>query len=108
MEKADDNTFKFIFTTKGDRDHVYQLRPWYLDGAHLILKPWPEDKVLRNISFTTTTLWMQIHDLPPAVVHQGTVERLGNRVGKVHMETVNRRCVMAHTYLLVMVDISIQ
>lgn len=38
VEKVGDNTFKFIFRFKGDRDHIYKNRPWSLDGAHLILK----------------------------------------------------------------------
>lgn len=94
-----ENLFKFIFGNIEDRDQVYKNQPLSLDGAHLILKPWPEDKVLNDIPFNVTTIWMQIHGLPPAMVREGTAERIGNRVGVVIKETINKRCVVAHSYL---------
>lgn len=42
IEKLSDNTFKFCFGTKRDRDYVFKSRPWSLNGALLILKEWPE------------------------------------------------------------------
>lgn len=104
VEKLEANIFKFQFGCKPDRDHVYHLRPWSLDGAHLILKLWPDNKVLREILFDATTLWLQIHGLPPAIIHQGTAEKIGSRVGILHRETVNRSCVVAHRYLRVRVS----
>lgn len=71
MEKGADNMFKIIFGSKDDKDHIFKNRPWSLDGAHLILKPWPDNQVLQDISFDDTTLWLQIHGLPPANLHKG-------------------------------------
>lgn len=62
---------------------------------------------MREIAFDTTTLWLQIHGLPPAIIHEGTAEKIGSRVGFLHPETVNRRSVVAHRYLRVRVDIPI-
>lgn len=64
--------------------------------------------MLREIFFYTTTLWLQIYGLPPAIIHQGTVEKIGSRVGLLHRETVNIRCVVAHRYLWVRVDLSLK
>lgn len=108
VEKANSNMFKFIFGSKRDRDHMFLNRPWSPNDAHLILKPLPENMVIQDISFATTTLLLQIHGMPPAVIHEGTTKRIGNRVGKVHLDKVNRRCVVAHTYLRVWVDVSVQ
>lgn len=108
VEKVGDNTFKFIFGAKWDREHIYKNRPWSLNGAHLILKPWLESQVLGDLSSASTTLWLQIHGFPPAVIQEGTAERIGNRVGKVHMETVTNRSVVAHSYIHIRVDIPIK
>lgn len=108
VDKMEDNIFKFQFGCKEDRDYIYHLRPWSFDGAHLILKLWLENKVLREIPFDTTTLWLQIHGIPPAILHQGTVEKIGSRVRLLHMEMVTRRCVVAHRFLRVRVDISLK
>lgn len=108
VEKVDENTFKFVFSSKGDRDHIYKNRLWFLDGAHLILKPWPENKILKDLCFGSTTLWMQIHGLPPEVIHEGTTERIGSHVGTVHLDTINKRCIVAYSYLRVRVDIPVK
>lgn len=60
-----------------------------------------------NIPFNNITMWMQIHGLPSAMVHEGTVERIGNRVGTVHLETINKRYVVTHSYLHFQVDIPV-
>lgn len=61
--------------------------------------------MLKDISFAATTLWMQIHKLPPEMVHAGMAERIGNRVGTVLKETLNKWCVVAHIYLRLRVNI---
>lgn len=101
VEKLDNNTFNFQFGCKEDREHIYQLRPWSLDGAHLILKLWPKNKTLSEISFDITTLWLQI-------LHQGMAEKISSRVGILHKETVTKRCVVGHRFLRVRVDISLK
>lgn len=108
VDKMEDNIFKFLFGSEEDRDHIYNLRPWSLDEAHLILKLWPDNKVLREISFDTATLWVQVHGLAPAILHQNTAEKIGSRIGLLHMDTVNRKSVVAHRYLRVRVDISLK
>lgn len=56
-----------------------------------------------NIPFNNITMWMQIHGLPSAMVHEGTVERIGNRVGTVHLDFQ----VVTHSYLHFQVDIPV-
>lgn len=105
VDKLENNMFKFLFGCILDRNHIYQNRPWSLDAVHLILKFWPENKILREIPFDTTTLWLQIHGLPPAIFHEGITEKIGRMVGILHQQIVNKRCVISHIYLRVRVDI---
>lgn len=99
VEKLEDNTFKFQFGCTADRNHIYHHTSWSLDGAHLIFKTWPENKILREIPFDITTLWLQIHGLPSAIIHEGTTEKIASKVGFLHQKTINSRCVIAHRYL---------
>lgn len=108
VERVAENIFKIIFGCKEDRDRIFRNRPWSLDGAYLILKLWPDNLVMNDILFDANTLWLQIHGLPPAVMQEGTAEKIGNRVGKVHLDTINRQCVVAHYYLWVRVKVQIK
>lgn len=72
------------------------------------MKLWSDNKILSEIPFDITTLWLQIHRLPPAILHQGTEEKIDSRVGVLHMDIVTKRCVVAHRYIRVKVDISMK
>lgn len=108
IEKINENFFKFLFGCKEDRDTIFQGRPWSLNGAHLILKDWPADKALEEITFETTSFFIQIHGLPPAYLHEKTANMMGNKIGKIHKETINRKCVVAQRYIRFRVDISVE
>lgn len=55
IEKVGENTFKFNFGSKEDRDGIFRARLWSLNGAHLVLKEWLESMSLQQISFSHTT-----------------------------------------------------
>lgn len=57
IEKLGENFFKFSFTNRKDIEMVFRNRHWCLNGAHLILKEWPDDKALNEISFNTFTFF---------------------------------------------------
>lgn len=65
----------------------------------MILKEWPSDKSLCEISFETSTFFMQIHGLPPAFLHEKSARMIGIIMGYIHPNSVNRRCVVANRYL---------
>lgn len=58
IEKLGDNFFKFSFSNREDMEMIFRNRPWCLNGAHLILKEWPSDKALNEISFDTSTFYL--------------------------------------------------
>lgn len=49
------NAFKFIFFHNEDKELIYAKRPWSLSGAHLVLKEWPQDDAIEEVSFNTFT-----------------------------------------------------
>lgn len=106
IEKLWENIFKFDFGSREDRNAIFRARPWSINGALFVLKEWPEELTLQQISFLTTTFVLQIHGLPPVFLHEGTAKMVGNTIGKVHEETINRRSIVAQRYLRFRVDIS--
>lgn len=56
--------------------------------------------------FNSTTFHVQIHNLPPIFLHEGTVEGIGRLVGEIHKESI-RRCVIGHRYIRIRVDIAL-
>lgn len=72
-----------------------------------MLKEWPKLASLQHISFSQSTFIIQIHGMPPVFLHEGIARMVGNTIGKVHEETINRRRVVAQRYLRFKVDIFI-
>lgn len=64
----------------------FLIQAWLLDGTYLILKIWPDNKVLKEIPFDTTTLWLEIHGLPLVHIHEGTAKKIKNMVGYLHLQ----------------------
>lgn len=53
VERLSDVLFKFCFSTKEDRDTIFDKRPWAFSGAHLNLKMWDLDIHFQNVNFDT-------------------------------------------------------
>ncbi|KAF3447923.1 hypothetical protein FNV43_RR08630 [Rhamnella rubrinervis] len=70
-----------------------------MDGIHLILKEWSVDKALQDIDFLTTTFFIQVHGLPPKLLHQGVALKIGQQFGGLHDKSVNWRSVVDHRFL---------
>lgn len=64
IEKIEENTFKFNFGSKRDKEKIFNNRPWTVNGALLILKEWDAHTALHNISFNTSTFILQVNGLP--------------------------------------------
>lgn len=108
IEKLDKNVFKFTFGDKEDKDSIFKGRPWSLNGAHLILKEWASNKSLKEVSFHYSTFNIQIHGLPPMLIHEGMARKVEETVGKVHPESINKKCIVANRFLRVKLDILVQ
>lgn len=108
IENLGQNFFKFVFSAKAERDRVFRGRPWNINGAHLILKEWPETMAINKVPFDTTTFTIQIHGLPPMFLHAGSAKLIGNRVGKVYEDSINRKAVVGHRFLRFKLDIEVR
>lgn len=84
--------FKFTFSNKKDMDYIFNLCPWSLNEAHLILKHWPAKKTLSEILYETSTFYLQVHGLPPIYLHGGPAITVGNKIGTMLKSPVGNRC----------------
>lgn len=107
VEKIGDKVFKFMFNSKGDRDRVFSKRPWSFNGSHLILKLWEAERPIIEIDFNTSTLILQIHDLPLNMLKKENALLISNKVGLVHESNINIRIVVKNRFLKVRLDIPI-
>lgn len=99
IEKIEENIFKFNFGNHKDKEKIYQIRPWTVNGALLILKEWDAHEALKDIFFHTSIFILQIHGLPPVFLHEGTAEQIGNQIGEVYEQTMNQKicnCKLVH------------
>lgn len=108
VDKLEYNTFKFQFGCKLDRNHIYQNRPWSLDGVHLILKLWPQNKILKEILVILLPCGCRSMDYHWSLSTKTRKRKLGRKVGRLHQEIVNKRRVISNRYVRVRVDISLK
>lgn len=105
IEGVKENIFKFTFKEKRDKDRIFRGRPWTLDEAHLILKEWKVDLALSEVSFETSTFFLQVHNRLPSLLNQGNALKIGNQIGLVHEDSITRKSVVATKFLRFRVDI---
>lgn len=71
------NLLLLNFASTVERQRILLQSPWPVLGFHVILKPWKANTPPNEIDFSTTSLWIQIHNLP--LEHQ--IAENANRIG---------------------------
>lgn len=107
VEKINDNVFKFCFVNNKDCDNIFHGRPWSLNGALLILKEWYDEEAISEVKFDNTTFHIQVHRLPPKFLHEDSAIKIGNQIGSLHLELINKRTMVGHKYIRIRVDIDV-
>ena len=64
VKRLDNNIFMFSFQHEVDAHRAFLRRPLSVRGGHRILKRWSPDITWQEVSFSTSTFWVQIHGLP--------------------------------------------
>ncbi|KAL4353640.1 hypothetical protein GQ457_06G004930 [Hibiscus cannabinus] len=60
-----------------DCDNVNMLSPWSINNKLLILKEWPKEATLEEIDFSLAEFWVQIHNVPMALLNGNNAEKIG-------------------------------
>ncbi|KAK9291050.1 hypothetical protein L1049_009234 [Liquidambar formosana] len=102
------NTFLFGFNKVNDRHRIFNLGPWSMVGADLVLKAWSPSLVLEEIDFTYSPFWLQIHGLHPDHKTIRNVEKIEAVLGKVVLvDFTSKEAMLWQNFLRVKVYIDV-
>lgn len=83
IESMGDNVFLFKFANEVERRRILKGGPWHFDRALLVLAEPSGIGDIKKQSFTHTSFWVQIHNLPIMCMVRETIKMLGERIGIV-------------------------
>ena len=106
IREAEDHILLFVFEYENDAARVLASEPWVFD-KHLVLFKWFDFSVhTRNMRFTTTKFWVQLHGLPMNMMDPDTAIEIGETLGQVSM-IENAKEMVGGTFLRVRVEVDI-
>ncbi|KAL5577616.1 hypothetical protein UlMin_019315 [Ulmus minor] len=83
LDKLERNMFRFIFQSKEDRRRAVEHGPWVVNKDLLFVKEWDPNIPLKDISFITASMWVQIHGIPPAFLSKENIWKVGEKAGSI-------------------------
>lgn len=73
----------FHFHHEANLYNVYNRKPWSIRGGHLILKLWNPILAWREVSFSYSVFWVQVHRLPKIWKSKSNLQMIGALAGNV-------------------------
>ncbi|XP_040990949.1 uncharacterized protein LOC121238174 [Juglans microcarpa x Juglans regia] len=78
-----DNLYVFEFQTKGDLNRIWGGQPWLFDTNLVCLKNFDGVTPPSELNFNSTTMWVQLHNLPLGYMNKEIGGRIGSTIGRV-------------------------
>ena len=105
IREVEDHVLLFVFEHENDAERVLTSKPWVFD-KHLVFKWFDFSVHTRNMRFTTTKFWVQLHGLPMNMMIPDTAIEIGETIGQVSV-TKNAKEMVGGTFLCVRVEVDI-
>ncbi|KAK3024666.1 hypothetical protein RJ639_044282 [Escallonia herrerae] len=77
------NTFSVSFNHEWDRKRIMDSRPWSIMSSHLVIRDWPTNCAIDDLSFDYSPFWIRILGLPPMHMTKKNAKKIGSSFGKV-------------------------
>lgn len=66
----------FVFDNKREVEKIFASEPWSFDKHLVVLQRFENNSPILDLSFTWTTIWFQIHDIPFCYLNRRVVEEI--------------------------------
>nr|POE82681.1 hypothetical protein CFP56_61986 [Quercus suber] len=86
LQDIGDNILLFKFEDILDLERVLEYEPWSYDRNLVVFQRTIDAELALLLDYSSTTFWMQIHNIPLNLVTQETGESIGNRCCKLWNE----------------------
>ena len=73
----------FTFDNKHEVDSILANEPWSFDKHLLVLQHYDKDEPIEDLTFNSTTFWVQVHDIQVRFMNPKVVEGICSTVGTV-------------------------
>ena len=74
----------FVFDNLKDIDRILQNQPSSFDKHLVMLQRYNSDSLVRDLDFTKTLFWVQVHDIPICYLTKEVAENICETIGEVH------------------------
>ncbi|KAK2986148.1 hypothetical protein RJ640_026472 [Escallonia rubra] len=102
------NMFSISFKHEWDRKRILESRPWSIMGSHLVVRDWPTNLPIEDISFDSSPFWIRIFGLPPNQMTKNNSGKIGSKIGKVlDIDFTTDGKISWNKYLRIQVEINI-
>lgn len=87
IRSVDDHIVLFVFSNQADVERNILSKPWCFDKHLVVMKRYDNDVPLRELKFSSSTFWVQVHDMPIRYMTKEVAEELCDTIGEVSRST---------------------
>ncbi|KAF3969630.1 hypothetical protein CMV_006590 [Castanea mollissima] len=106
IREADDHILLFVFDFENDAERILAMEPWVFDKHLVLFQRYDFTIPTRNLRFTTTKFWVQMHGLPLTMLDLETTIEIGETIGSVSQAEHDKEMV-GGTFLRVKVEVDV-
>lgn len=108
IESTGDNIFLFKFSTEEKKKRFLIGGPWHFDGSLLVLAKPEGIGDIKDKSFTHTSFWVQVHNIPIMCMNMDAIQKLREKIGMVlEVETDEAgECIRQFAHVRISIDIT--
>lgn len=108
IKEIEAGIFLFQFYHREDLQWVVKGGPWSFDNAMLIVQPIPDGEEPLEVSLWHLNIWIQIHDLPNALMSEGVGKQLGNFFGEFMEYDIKNNTSIWREYMRVKIRLDVR